>query len=229
MAHLFAQGHVAVADAPAPIGFAATTDVGGATMLCDLFVQPDARSGGAGDALLSFVLPAGPRMTFSSKDPRALALYLRHGMSPRWPLLYLCGPPPARAPLPVDLVPATEAAAVEATLTGATRADAYQYWTSRPGAGAFVVRDNDFPVAAGCFGASELTHLVVTPGTDATAPIMSALTLLIDRVSLCVPGHHPVAVSLMSAGFRIDDFDTFFTSGPDPTDAGLVIAAPGLV
>ncbi|GLW26178.1 GNAT family N-acetyltransferase [Microbispora triticiradicis] len=74
-------------------GFGATLPRGKITHLGDLFVLPDRQSSGAGRMILSRLLPSGaPMMTFASADLRALALYVRFGMRPRCPLLYLSRP-----------------------------------------------------------------------------------------------------------------------------------------
>jgi len=221
--HLLAVGQVVVDEAGT--GFAATVDVGGVTMLCDLFVRPEARSRGLGDQLLRGLFD-GPRMTFSSQDPRALALYLRHGMTPRWPLLYLSGPAVAiDGPFEVVPVTADQAAIADETITSISREATYAYWSTRPGAGCFIVRDAGTTVGAGCRGEGVLIHLAAA--ASAPSVLMSALAALSGRLSLCVPGSH--ATALVAAGFRIDDFDVFFTSGPDPLDHGLVVMSPGLV
>ncbi|GAA4212050.1 GNAT family N-acetyltransferase [Microbispora amethystogenes] len=80
-------------------GFGATLPRGRITHLGDLFVLPDHQSSGAGRMILSRLLPSGaPMMTFASADLRALALYVRRGMRPRCPLLYLSRPPQSARP-----------------------------------------------------------------------------------------------------------------------------------
>ncbi|GIG03122.1 GNAT family N-acetyltransferase [Catellatospora citrea] len=75
------------------VGFGATFARGGLTHLADLFVLPEHQSSGLGRTLLTRLLPAdAPRVTFASSDPRAVALYIRQGMRPICPLLYLRGP-----------------------------------------------------------------------------------------------------------------------------------------
>src|SRR5258705_11404320 len=93
VAHLIEAGCVVLAVVDdEPIGFAAAVDVGGVTMLADLFVDPSRQSRGIGRDLLDVVLAGSVRrMTFSSHDPRAITLYARGGMTARWALLYLRG------------------------------------------------------------------------------------------------------------------------------------------
>ena len=91
--HLVARGRVRLAVVDGTIvGFAGAIDVGrpDVRFLTDLFVRPDRQDHGAGGALLEAALEGTTeRMTFSSADPRALARYIRAGMRPWWPLLYL--------------------------------------------------------------------------------------------------------------------------------------------
>lgn len=72
------------------VGFGGTLRRGAVTHLGDLFVLPEHQSSGVGRAILSRLLPRDtPKVTFASADTRALALYVRNGMRPRCPLLYL--------------------------------------------------------------------------------------------------------------------------------------------
>jgi GNAT superfamily N-acetyltransferase len=92
--HTLANGALLVAErAGLPAGFAGLTVRSGVAFLTDLFVRPDAQSGGIGRALLRAILPpdAPVRCTLASSDPRALALYIRAGMLPQWPNYWLLG------------------------------------------------------------------------------------------------------------------------------------------
>jgi GNAT superfamily N-acetyltransferase len=75
-------------------GVAGSIEVGSPArrFLTDLYVDPGRQSRGLGSAMLREVMAvADERMTFSSRDPRALSAYIRSGMRPWWPLLYLEG------------------------------------------------------------------------------------------------------------------------------------------
>jgi GNAT superfamily N-acetyltransferase len=94
--HEIAHSELWVAtEAGTVVGFAATVERGGTAFLAELFVRRDRRSNGIGAALLErcFDDRGLPRMTMSSPDPRALALYVSLGLEPRWPLFYLIGEP----------------------------------------------------------------------------------------------------------------------------------------
>jgi GNAT superfamily N-acetyltransferase len=137
--HLIAHGQLLVArDHDAVVGFVGTRDIDGARLLCDLFIDPERHGHGIGQALLDRAMEgATSRWTFSSADPRALPLYLRAGMYPRWPLLYLTG---ATDRLSVEgrrfaAEPASlqDAVAIERALSGQDRTIEYRYWLDRPG------------------------------------------------------------------------------------------------
>ena len=154
-AHLMAHGRLFVAvRGGRVIGFAGARDVGGHRLLSDLFVDPQVHGGGVGRVLLATVLDGSEeRYTFSSSDPRALPIYARAGMRPRWPLLYLRGPAPevateALEALAVEPAEADDVAAVEQAVTGVDRAVEHRYWARRPGASAAIVRIDGAAVGA---------------------------------------------------------------------------------
>lgn len=233
-------------------GYGAIRRIGDATMLCDLFVDPARQQAGTGKRLLEALLAdAGERFTFASKDPRAMPLYARHGMAPRWPLLYLSGQPEAAAPgagpARAQTVPAARAAAEELRLTGRDRAMDYAFWADAPGGGAIIVRDAAAIVAAGAVTAETTTtattatvrHLATEPGRDPAAALAAVLALLAEtaaratptaratpatRAELCLPGPHPALRPLLDAGWRIEDYDHYMASRADLLSPSLVLS-----
>src|SRR5262245_64178046 len=88
IAHELATGEIVVAEQEGRlVGFASVIVRGAVAFLAECFVRAEARSGGVGRQLVQELLPrAGlTSCTLSSTDPRALALYIRAGMRPRWP------------------------------------------------------------------------------------------------------------------------------------------------
>ena len=234
MTFLRTHGRLLVAHDDAIAAYAASVPVGDVTMLTDLFVRPDTRSSGVGGALLAELFRgAGDRMTHSSSDPRAVALYARNGMAPLMPLLYLSGTPD-RVTRSLDVLPvgSAEAAAAEASITGVDRTATYAYWVARPDSSAIVVRDGTAVVAAGVIGGENdqhgLTHLAVVSNEYAVAAVTSAVAAQRRVVQIGLPGPHPALRPLLEAGFRIADTDTFMTSGPNPYSTGLAVGSPGL-
>lgn len=212
--HLRRHGRFLVAETDGAVaGYCATRRVCRATMLCDLFVAPDRHGGGVGGLLLdaAFAEP-GPRFTFASQDPRAMPLYIRHGMIPRWPLLYLSGAPSGPAPLRFREVPAAVAGLAELRLGGADRTADYAYWASLGGTGV-IVRDGGDDVAAGAVVPGWLAHLATAAECDPVPALLTALAAAGgEAVRLCLPGPHPAVPSLLEARWRIDGHDHHMAS-----------------
>src|SRR5258706_14663756 len=87
--------------------------------------------------LLRQVLPCDGRIlcTVASTDPRALSRYVREGMRPRLPVLFLRGDVPALGPLPANDVTIVEAApddpafaAWDAEIGGRPRPQELAFW-----------------------------------------------------------------------------------------------------
>lgn len=81
---------VVATDEGALVGFAGVIDRDEVAFLTDLFVLPSAQGHGVGSALLHAVWDGTlERATSASTDPVALGAYVRWGLVPAWPLLYL--------------------------------------------------------------------------------------------------------------------------------------------
>lgn len=245
LAHLVASHRALVVD-EAPrgvIAFGATLDTGRARMLCDLFVVPDLLGQGIGRPLLDALYDgAASRATFSSDDPRALPLYVRAGMAPRWINLYLEGLP-VRLPdvalsLAVRAATPSETCELEASWTGCHRPADHAFWASQAAADTFVVEEADgTPVAVG-FGrakqattARALDRLVIRPDADAVPVALAALCRAArgGPVQTCVLGPSPLLPVLLDAGFRIVDHDQLLTSAPDLLDPARLLPNPGML
>lgn len=228
--HLRRSGAFLVAERAGEVaGYCATRRVGDATMLCDLFVAPDRHGGGIGGRLLDAAFAgAEERFTFASRDPRAMPLYVRHGMVPRWPLLYLSGPPTGRSPLTAGAVPVMEAAVAELRLTGQDRGADYAYWEAGAGCRGVIVQDGDEAVAAGVTAPGRLVHLVSARHADPVATLIAALGAVpagAGRVRLCLPGPHPALPRLLAARWRIEEYDHHMSSDPYLLSPGHVPSA----
>ncbi|HEY5875669.1 MAG TPA: GNAT family N-acetyltransferase [Ilumatobacteraceae bacterium] len=239
-AHLMAHGRLFVAvRGGRVIGFAGARDVGGHRLLSDLFVDPHAHGGGVGRVLLATVLDGSEeRYTFSSSDPRALPIYARAGMRPRWPLLYLRGPAPevateALEAVAVEPAEADDVAAVERAVTGVDRAVEHRYWARRPGASAAIVRIDGAAVGAVSFvvrnGETRIEHLALAPATDAGLVVAAVGAVAgAPTVRAFVPGPQPLLEWLLHRRFVVDDIDTFMSSHADAVPSALAIVHPGL-
>jgi GNAT superfamily N-acetyltransferase len=240
--HLIDHHRVLVTvEGPDVIAFGAVVDTGRCTMLSDLFVRSDRLGRGHGGSLLGELFGAARRRaTFASSDPRALPLYVRAGMTPRWVNLYLEGPAAALPATPPTLVArdaiGTECADLEQAWTGADRRTDHEFLARLPGADAFVVGEGGSPVAFGHStlkspGARALERLIVRPGLDPVAPIVAGLRRAArgGRIEGCVPGPNPVLPVLLEAGFRIVDQDQFLATDGDIADPARLLPNGGLL
>jgi GNAT superfamily N-acetyltransferase len=241
--HLLERGRVVVAELDGVLaGFAAAIAVGPLTHISDLFVDPTRQSRGLGRRLIDALTDEGvgrPWTTFSSGDPRAVALYVGAGLRPWWPNLYLItesGPGrQGSAGVVVDPVTSTAASEADHRLSGIDRSNDYRYWGALPGGRGIIVRsDAGSVIAAGIASSlarSEgtwLRHLAIDPATSdevAAAAVMAAMQAVRgeSRGGLSIPGPHPALPILLASGYRIFERDTFCATDPGVINPGRVI------
>src|SRR6202011_4144023 len=228
--HELATGTLTVCEAEGEVvGFGAVLERNGVAHLADLFISRDRLGQGIGKVILerSFT-PRSRRVTFASNDPRALPLYMRFGMVPVAPLLYLKGSPEA----------ASRLADPGVTLRDSTPAEVADL--DRVASGRERLQDLDFLGAhARCFSAVYrqrvigygFVRLVEGAGGTATTAFVGPVGAAIAEhsrltvaallrwsaehaASAIVPvfGLHPAASSLADAGYRIEDIDTYMAS-----------------
>ena len=223
-------------------GIAGSIEVGSRDrrFLTDLYVDPGRQSRGLGTALLREAMAgAGERMTFSSRDPRALGAYIRSGMRPWWPLLYLeveAGRLRAED-AGVEARPAdvAETAALSNAWTGIDRTPDFAFFDRLPESAGFVVVIDGAPAAIG-WARKELhapgrwlDHATFAPGAD---PVRAALGVVraaagTERLGAAVPGPHPAVGALLDRGVRIDGTDTFCATDRDLLDPATLFPSPG--
>jgi GNAT superfamily N-acetyltransferase len=245
VAWLLASGRLLVAVRDGALaGFGATRRIGAGpaavSMLCDLFVHPDAHGLGIGRAVLAELWRDEPRrMTFSSLHAHALPLYTRFGVDAWWPLLYLAGPVAAlRAPdgWSVSVSAPAEVAAAELGWTGVDRAADHRAWAARPG-GATLTAGRGEVIAAGTVAGQAddlgLVHLALAPAADDRDAADAVLAVLGgpgpggDVVRVCLPAPHPAVRPLLAAGWRVDEFDLFMATEPGLLDPRRAVPSPG--
>ena len=216
---LLDTGRVYVAcEEDAVVGWAATKTTPAGSMLTDLFVHPTHQARGVGGRLLAEVWPAEtagtPRLTFSSHHASALPLYVRAGLRPFWPMLYLSGAP---ARLPQVAAKATRvavelAAEAERQHTGFDRRADYAYWSRKDESSGILVHLDDRLVGAGVADASRLIHLCVMDELAADVAVLAAVRTLHSTASLCLPGPHPALIHLLEHGFVVGEQDTYMST-----------------
>ena len=230
--HLVSRARVAVAEIDTTVvGFGGSIAVGrdDVRFVTDLYVHPAHHGQGVGTALLDDVLSGAlGRFTFSSGDTRALPVYIGAGMRPWWPLLYMAGGAEIALPRGIEVTPATveETALLSAGWTGVDRSRDFAHYATLPDATGFTIRDGGSVAAIGwarrdrhAGGGRFLAHASIAPDAD---PVTSAIAIWTaaaagQRLLAAVPGPHPAVASLLKAGVRIEDRDTFCA-----TDAGLL-------
>jgi GNAT superfamily N-acetyltransferase len=250
VAHLLARHRGLVHESPdGVVAFGFVVDTGRSFMLADLFVRPDHLGEGIGRPLLDALFEGcTPRATFASEDPRALPLYVRAGMVPLWPSLYLRAVAAVAARAgdhgqthgleTADADPATFPA-LERAWTGTGRETDHPFWASMPGADPFLVLHDDGPVALG-YGrdrqtgpdARALDRLVIRPGAAPIAPVLAALARAAARgatVDLCLPGPNPALRVLLDLGVRVVDRDIYMAGPVDLVDPVRLVPNNGML
>jgi hypothetical protein len=209
------------------VGWGATRTHPLGELLTDLFVDPAQHGRGIGRALLERLWPdpaSGGRFTFSSQHANALPLYARAGLLPTWPLLYLSGPTDRLPATDLDATPvdAASAAGIDAHLAGGDRGADYAFWTRH--AQAVRIGSAVDPVGIGVVRTGEVLHLVARESDAIVAALRASGAA---TVTACVPGRHPVVPVLLTAGFRITDYDIAMST-PDVVLPPTWVYSPGL-
>ena len=241
--HLAEHHTVLVAeDAGETVAFGSAVDTGRARMLGDLFVLPDRLGRGIGRSLLTALFgDTTARVTFSSSDPRALPLYVRAGMTPLWPNLYVQGLttrlPDRLSDIDVRAAEPDELAALELAWTGDDRPTDHAFWGSQAGADAFLIEEAGEPMALGyarskqVSAARALDRLVVRPGADPVGPAIAGLVRAArgGPVQACVLGPNPLLPILLEGGFHVVDADQLLASDPSLVDPERLLPNPGML
>jgi len=209
---------VVAADGGALVGFAGVLHRDEVAFLTDLFVLPSAQGRGAGSALLQAVWDGtSERATSSSTSPVALTAYVRWGLVPAWPLLYL-EVDGAAQPWPDDV---TRSSRTPADLGWPVPGDGLLVLDVGRTAGAVLAPDARGTVVlrAEVEGPSDLELLLqaarATAGADGVA-------------RLHVPGAHQGLDAAMAAGAKVVDTDVWCaTPGAiDVWDPRAVLPSP---
>lgn len=247
--HGFESGDMRVAERDgAVIGFGAALSRGELRFLAQLFVVPEAQQAGVGRAVLNAIMPhdGRPRACVSTADPRALAAYTRHGLTPRWPYYVVRRASSGLEQMPWAAVEVVEADPADPALV---EWDARFYGNPRPQDLAFLVQDRAgrpywLRKAGRTVGYTYINQLykgsdAIFYGGDRTVSVgplgvvnqddVLAATLAAVRaaagcggeVQVEIMGPHPAFGPLLDAGFQIKELQTFMASDPaavgDPT------------
>jgi GNAT superfamily N-acetyltransferase len=235
-------------------GVGASIDVGrpDVRFLTDLFVDPVRQDRGVGRALLRAVLDGTrERLTFSSADDRALGAYIRLGMRPWWPLLYVTVPRAALggtgastdpdASLVAEPADVAETARWSAAWTGVDRTIDFAHYATLPDAAGWVLRETTGSSAVVAIAWSRrarkadgrtIDHASFAPGADvvaAGAAVLRAGLADAPLVLATIPGPHPVMPWLLGRGARIEGRDTHCATDPTIVDPERIFPSPGFL
>jgi GNAT superfamily N-acetyltransferase len=230
-------------EAGALVAFGIVVDTGVSIQLADLYVLPEYAGRGHGRALLGALFGDAPRRTtFSSADPRALPIYVRAGMMPLWPILFVEGPAELLPEPPHELrvrdATAAESAALELAWTGVDRAADHALWANETASpDPFVVDDRSGPVATGYGRARQVSdaralgRMLVRPAADPVGPVVAGLARVArgGTVITGLPGPNPALRTLLELGFRIVDRAQFMASHDDLVDPVRLLPNPGML
>jgi GNAT superfamily N-acetyltransferase len=237
--HELATGEIVVAEHAGRLdGFATLIVRGGVAFLADCFVRADAQSAGVGRLLLGRLLPRAGQTccTLSSRDHRALALYIRAGMHPQWSNFCLLGHSDKLGDLAgdVELIEGQpgDPALIEwdAQIGGRRRPEDHAYWLGATRARPLWFRRRGALVGYGyaqTHSPESLWHPnAITLGPigahnpeDALACTRAAVQWAQPRTDvllITVPGPHPALAALLDAGFQITYVETFVSSSQEP-------------
>ncbi len=212
--------------------------------ITDLFVDPVAQSGGIGGRLLRHALAPHHgvrRFTVSSGDPRAMALYVRHGMRPLAPQLHLRlthrrhGQPPTRL---VALLGRGDDPALldwDARCSGRGRPADLRHWLDAERGMVLWLRRGSSVVGYALVrlqrpdqAGATIGPLGVLDAADAADAVQVALGVALERAAearVMLDGAHPALQPLLEHGAHIIGHDTLMSDGPLPFDGMRYVAS----
>jgi GNAT superfamily N-acetyltransferase len=202
-----------------PVGYARSILRDSVRQLTEFFVLPEIQSSGIGRELIARAFPAGepePRIITATCDIRALAIYLKTGMTPYCPLFYF-GRTPEKVIVKTELefIPLASSQVVIDTLAEIDqqilgfRRDVDHTWLMHNREG-FLIRREGQPVGYAYAGLRSGPFALLEP-QDFPMVLAFAERRLADlgqkHFGIEVPALNRVAVDyLLGRGFRMDGF-----------------------
>ncbi len=251
--HVLQTGTLAVAEQDgAIVAYAGAITRGAISFLTDLFVHPAHQSGQLGKTLLHTVLPQDglTHFTVSSSDPRALALYIRASMLPKWPCFGMRLEQSTRQwtePPTLEIIEADPADPAliswDSQISGRERPEDHAFWLREERGVPLWFQRNGQRVGYGYIrqktGTIWRPHITVAgigpigaaSAEDAAACLIAAIHWAAQRAEVLhidIPGLHPGLPLLLQQGFLISYADTFVSTTNTPLfDARCYIPSGG--
>lgn len=202
------------------VGYARAMLTDGVWELTEFFVAPTDQSGGVGRELLSRVQssPARRRLIIATTDARAQARYMKLGVYPRFPIMYLWRKPEVVtvetdlefAPLSPSAEQLAALDAIDRAVLGFTRREEH-VWLISQHEGCLYLR-NSRPVGYGYEGRRN-GPFALLEAADFPAVLAHAETRAVgrfDEIGFEAPMINRAAVDyLLARGYRLDDFIAF--------------------
>ena len=232
------------------VGWGASIEVGGPRrrFITDLFIDPAQQSKGVGRAVLAQLVDgAEQRFTFSSDDPRALGAYIRAGMRPWWPVLYMTvsgaalrevGEGAGAESVTAERLDAAGTARWSEAWTGMDRRADFEYDARLPEATGWLIREGGEPAAIAWSrrrrdgSGRALVHATIAPSAGPLAVTLAALRAAAAgsaSLSCTIPGPHPAVPWLLDHGARIVDRDTYCATDAGLLDPERILPDPGFL
>jgi ribosomal protein S18 acetylase RimI-like enzyme len=250
LAHLQEHGSLLVAESGGRIvGYAGLVDRGGFAYLTDLFVDPASQSLSIGRQLLEQILPTDSRTTctLATTDYRAISLYTRAGMAPRWPNLLL---EVSVGRLREISLPRIEMFSADPFDPALHRWDHAASGRDRPVDLSFMVHAEQgqpfwFGKGGEIIGYGIIRFNAIRPwrpdtitigpigaatAVNARESVLAAVHWARSRgaiIEIAVPGPHPVLGTLLAAGFTITYVETYCASAATLVNPARYVGSGG--
>jgi GNAT superfamily N-acetyltransferase len=251
LTHLREHGSLLVAERRGRIvAYAGLVDRRGVAYLTDLFVDPECQSANVGRRLLEQILPteSATRCTMATTDHRAISLYTRVGMAPRWPNLLLeasvsCLPEISSSP--IEMSPADsgdpELHCWDHAASGRERPIDLSFLVHAERGQSFWFGKGGEIIGYGIIRV-DAAHTGRRPDTITIGPIGAATAVYAQEcvlaavrwarsrgafIEMGVPGPHPALGTLLTAGFSITYVETYCASAATLVDPARYIGSGG--
>ncbi len=171
------------------------------------------------------------------------ATYIRAGLRPWWPLLYLsvdaavlaAGAP---ASITTEAADAATTASWSRTWTGMDRTVDFDHYAGLPDGAGHLVREDGAVAAVAWSNRTRrgvwraVDHVTIAPGAEPVAVTIAALRAALGDAPglvMTIAGPHPAVPWLLERGARISDRDQYCATDPALLDADRILPSAGFL